>query len=258
MTWWEPTDGYLAHHGIKGQKWGIRRYQNPDGSLTAIGKARYNATLAKDNKFFNDVMSDKSLSFNQKRYKVWEYDDKVAEQRRSKLGEDIARRVEDTWDETIGNIYWGRYQNFKSSGEAKKAYEKGKAEVERLNKEFSNQWDKAYSDFMQEKENRNAIQRIKDVIKNGHQKKRAYLGDVNKKLTLNEYKELRKKVTNSDEFKKRQADYSEAEKALRAAKKQFELEYKQASLDEILKSVPKNKQDAVYDYITSIVYDLEQ
>ena len=34
-------DDYLAHHGIKGQKWGIRRYQNADGSLTTEGKARY-------------------------------------------------------------------------------------------------------------------------------------------------------------------------------------------------------------------------
>ena len=29
----------LYHHGIKGMKWGIRRYQNKDGSLTAKGKA---------------------------------------------------------------------------------------------------------------------------------------------------------------------------------------------------------------------------
>ena len=32
---------YLVHHGIKGQKWGIRRYQNPDGTLTEAGKKRY-------------------------------------------------------------------------------------------------------------------------------------------------------------------------------------------------------------------------
>ena len=31
---------YLAHHGIQGQKWGIRRYQNRDGSLTAEGRKR--------------------------------------------------------------------------------------------------------------------------------------------------------------------------------------------------------------------------
>ena len=31
----------LYHHGIKGQKWGVRRYQNADGTLTAEGKKRY-------------------------------------------------------------------------------------------------------------------------------------------------------------------------------------------------------------------------
>lgn len=31
----------LYHHGIKGQKWGVRRYQNKDGSLTARGRKRY-------------------------------------------------------------------------------------------------------------------------------------------------------------------------------------------------------------------------
>lgn len=31
---------YLAHHGIKGQRWGVRRYQNPDGTLTEEGKKK--------------------------------------------------------------------------------------------------------------------------------------------------------------------------------------------------------------------------
>lgn len=38
MSWKYNT---LEHHGILGQKWGIRRFQNPDGSLTAAGRARY-------------------------------------------------------------------------------------------------------------------------------------------------------------------------------------------------------------------------
>ena len=35
----------LMHHGIKGQKWGIRRYQNEDGSLTEEGRERYGSDL---------------------------------------------------------------------------------------------------------------------------------------------------------------------------------------------------------------------
>jgi len=35
------SENYLAHHGIKGQRWGVRRFQNADGSYTAAGEARY-------------------------------------------------------------------------------------------------------------------------------------------------------------------------------------------------------------------------
>ena len=38
----------LKHYGIKGMKWGLRRFQNSDGSLTADGKKRYSGANLKD------------------------------------------------------------------------------------------------------------------------------------------------------------------------------------------------------------------
>lgn len=39
--WWQHWNSTLCHWGIKGMKWGVRRYQNKDGTLTAAGKKHY-------------------------------------------------------------------------------------------------------------------------------------------------------------------------------------------------------------------------
>lgn len=47
------SDGELYHWGIKGMKWGVRRYQNKDGTLTAAGKKRRNKTINGINKMYD-------------------------------------------------------------------------------------------------------------------------------------------------------------------------------------------------------------
>lgn len=41
-----PCSDELYHHGVKGQKWGLRRYQNLDGTLTTLGKIHYGSKNA--------------------------------------------------------------------------------------------------------------------------------------------------------------------------------------------------------------------
>ena len=46
----------LYHHGVKGMKWGVRRYQNKDGSLTTAGKKKeYKKSLKSDKKIRRDL-----------------------------------------------------------------------------------------------------------------------------------------------------------------------------------------------------------
>lgn len=51
----DSSDGF-AHHGIKGQRWGVRRFQNPDGTLTDKGRKHYEKALAKEKR--KQVSSD--------------------------------------------------------------------------------------------------------------------------------------------------------------------------------------------------------
>lgn len=85
-TYLNRCEEVLAHHGVKGMHWGIRRYQNPDGSLTAAGEKRYGGKKG-EKRFRNDHIgvamearkqaninarvlekSEKELAKSQKRY----------------------------------------------------------------------------------------------------------------------------------------------------------------------------------------------
>ena len=59
---------YLAHHGILGQKWGIRRYQNENGSLTSEGKKRYQED--KYNQYLSEEKNDGFFARSRAKYKA--------------------------------------------------------------------------------------------------------------------------------------------------------------------------------------------
>lgn len=73
---------YIEHHGILGQKWGIRRYQNEDGTLTPEGKARLEKYKSKQ---LARVKNDRYANMEKRLIKNMTYDQMVYEKRQAFL-----------------------------------------------------------------------------------------------------------------------------------------------------------------------------
>lgn len=66
----------LVHWGIKGQKWGVRRYQNPDGSLTPAGKKR---VKEKNHKISDKAKETKNIYLAGKKFVESKFDEGTVE-----------------------------------------------------------------------------------------------------------------------------------------------------------------------------------
>lgn len=112
MYFRQQEKNYLAHHGIKGQKWGVRRYQNEDGTLTEEGRKRYGLSVEKDDKLSNANLKKRTKALQKESVKIHrrlgdaqadlaeelastkEYEDRKKWSNNKKFKEDVKKEVE--------------------------------------------------------------------------------------------------------------------------------------------------------------------
>lgn len=143
----------LYHWGVRGMKWGVRRYQNKDGSLTKAGKKRYDKELAKTKAELKSVKEREKTKAKIDKLNAMKAD---VENRKKALG-DI-----DTIDKAKNSI-----KNHSEEKKSKKRTIKDLSDAELQAKVDRLQLEKRYRDLMKEsvpKESKKGKEFVSDVL----------------------------------------------------------------------------------------------
>lgn len=157
---------YLEHHGILGQRWGVRRYQNADGSLTSAGRKRYSKNPNWTAKKFQKAAEKKreSLHINKADY--------------TGTGVHIGEH-----SKKVTDSYKKEWDSYQKSEAYKKAVEEEKA--------FEKAWQKKYGDTNQnQKEYFDNIYKIWDKADEISPRRKDNPDEYGKDLTIAYVKDL--------------------------------------------------------------------
>lgn len=222
---------WLAHHGIKGQKWGIRRFQNEDGSLTEEGRKRYNQFEER----FNKIIKDSSLTQKQRFEKIGKAQDEIESEYKQKLGKDTYNRITDVFNKVVYGSFEGDYSEYNG------IYKKDLEELRAQRDAYTIKQSKMALAFRAEAE-----KEYKSLT--GWKKAQAKMLGRDDYIYSQEKKRMAE-WTSSKEAEQMRKDSEFALSAYNAKKQVASLEWKTRTLKDLVNSVPKDQQDIVFEMV---------
>lgn len=228
---WHKKNDSLWYHGIKGQKWGIRRFQNPDGTLTALGKKRYEEHRNRLEEGF-DRTPDGKVDYNGKNTCRLLSDNLDKEQSRVESilrnnGVDVGKLNADLAEVSFAQ-YDGKASRVATKEERKQFESANKAKDEAVSKYYKEHHSK-FDTYQKEYKRAHPIADAFDGTKSVKYAREKVDGDTTLKQLEDEMKRSYKQVNDL---------YNT---------------WRDRSLDNILNSIPKSIQDDVFVYMRDLV-----